>query len=118
MEMKIVDGDYVKDIWGGFETVTGDNETLARILYKLQCRRGGFAPFPELGSRMYLLFREKQADRNSAAARYAAEALIDEPGAYVTGASVTELDGERLSVQIYVNIGDTSTVISQEVTGI
>ena len=62
-------------------------------LYKLQCRRGGFTPFPQLGSRMYMLFREKRTDRSAAAARYAAEALMDEPGAYVTGAEVTELDG-------------------------
>ena len=119
MEMKIANGDYVKDIWGGFETVSGDEETLARILYKLQCRRGGFTPFPQLGSRMYMLFREKRTDRSAAAARYAAEALMDEPGAYVTGAEVTELDGELLSVHVHVNIEGTeaelTSVISQEV---
>ena len=116
MEMKIVDRDYVKDIWGGFETVTDEEELLARILYKLQCRRGGFGPWPELGSRMYLLLREKKVNRDAAAARYAAEALLDEPGVSVLGAEVTELDGERLSVRVLVSVDGTDEQIAATIT--
>ena len=54
MEMRLVDGRYVPDDFGGFETVTGAEETLERALYKLKARRGGFALMPELGSRLWL----------------------------------------------------------------
>ena len=62
MELKLHNGDYVRKTWGNFDTVSGVEEKLQRILFKLQTRRGGFAPMPELGSRLYLLSNEKRRD--------------------------------------------------------
>ena len=78
MELKIVNGDYVPDGAGGVDRLSGGEEVLARVLFRLTARRGQFPPLPTLGSRLYLLGRERPADRLSAAWQYAAEALEDE----------------------------------------
>ena len=106
MAMKFVDGDYIPDGWGGFKTVTASEEILNRILYKLTARRGGFAPFPELGSRLYLLGREKQSARMSAAKQYVMEALADEDVA-IEDVAVLEQDDDVLKVTIaFIYEGD------------
>ena len=79
MELKLINGDYVPDGMGGLQKVTGSEELLQRVLFKLQARRGGFAPFHDLGSRLYLLGREKASGRQSAAEQYIKEALSGEP---------------------------------------
>ena len=102
MEMKLVDGDYVPDSGGsGFETVSDCEETLARVLYKLTARRGAFPFFPTLGSRMWMLCREKRSSRQSAARQYAAEALSDEDGIRIEDVTVTEKnDGLTVHAEI------------------
>ena len=100
MELKLVNGDYVPCVLGGFETVTGYDEKLARILYKLSCRRGGFAPFPNLGSELYKLLREKRENRETLARKYILEALEDESDIVLTGAGVSETqDGILVSAE-------------------
>lgn len=78
MAMKLVNGDYRVNSCGVFETVSGAEEVMDRVLFKLRCRKGGFAVMPELGSRLYLLGREKRENLNSAAKQYIIEALADE----------------------------------------
>jgi len=78
MAMKLCDGDYIPDGWGGFQTVFDEEELLNRLLFKLTARRGGFALMPELGSRLYLLSRVRPAEREGAARQYIAEALEGE----------------------------------------
>ena len=101
MAMRLVDGNYIPDGWGGFETVTGAEEILNRNLYKLTVRRGGFAPFPELGSRLYLLGREKPSGRVSAAKQYVMEALADEE---VTLEDVKVLEQDDGVLQVTVEL--------------
>ena len=95
MAMKLTDGDYIHDGCGGFETVTGLQEILKRLLFKLTARRGGFSPMPELGSRLYLLDREKPSARLSAARQYIMQAISDEENLILDRAELEEhSDGE------------------------
>ena len=54
MELKIRDRDYVADGAGGLVRVSGWDELLERVLFKLSVRRGSFALAPELGSKLHL----------------------------------------------------------------
>ena len=91
MELKIKDRDYVADGAGGLVRVSGWDELLERVLFKLSVRRGSFALAPELGSN--LLWREKGESRATAAKQYVAEALADEEGLSVTGMELAEKNG-------------------------
>ena len=93
MELKIKDRDYVADGAGGLVRVSGWDELLERVLFKLSVRRGSFALAPELGSKLHLLWREKGESRATAAKQYAAEALADEEGLSVTGVELAEKNG-------------------------
>ena len=88
MELMVRGGDYLPDGRGGFRRAEGDDELLQRVLWKLSVRRGSFPFLPELGSRLYLLGREKPSLRQALARQYAAEALADEEGLSVTGAEL------------------------------
>ena len=93
MELKIKDCDYVADGAGGLVRVSGWDELLERVLFKLSVRRGSFALAPELGSKLHLLWREKGESRATAAKQYAAEALADEEGLSVMGVELVEKNG-------------------------
>ena len=93
MELKIKDLDYVADGAGGLVRVSGWDELLERVLFKLSVRRGSFALAPELGSKLHLLWREKGESRATAAKQYVAEALADEEGLSVTGMELAEKNG-------------------------
>ena len=116
MEMKLIKGDYVPDMWGGFERVSGEWELLQRVLFKLQCRRGGFAPMPELGSRLYRLCREKKKDMSAAARQYVIEALSGEDGVEVNGVTVGQAgDGTiYVSAELTCRSGTVATVIVRQ----
>lgn len=101
MENRFTNGDYVPDGFGGFERLQGAQAVLQRALFKLSCRRGSFPFLPELGSRLYLLGREKQSARNSCARQYAAEALAG-MDVRVTDAQVTSLPDGRAQVRIWL----------------
>ena len=92
MEMKLKDGDYIPDGLGGFETAAGAEEKLQRVLFKLNCRRGGFDLMPDLGSRLHLLLSEKREMRNTAARKYILEALEGEGGLTLSDVSVTDTE--------------------------
>ena len=96
MEMKLKYGDYVPDGSGGFETCTGFEEKLERVLYKLMSRRGGFAPMPELGSDLYKLLGEKRENRSAAARKYILEALESESELTLCGVEVTDTESGLL----------------------
>ena len=78
MELKLKNGDYVPDGMGGLSGVTGAQEVLARVLFRLTARRGGIPFLPELGSELYRVMGEKPASRLAAARRYVAQALEGE----------------------------------------
>ena len=70
-------GDYCPDGMGGFRQAWGGEEVLERVLFQLTARRGSFPLLPQVGSRLYLLGREKPAARGTVGAGYAAEALAE-----------------------------------------
>lgn len=92
MELMVRDGDYVSDGRGGFLRAAGGGELLQRVLWKLSIRRGAFPLLPELGSRLYLLQRERPSRRGALARQYVAEALAGERDLTVTD-TVLEADG-------------------------
>ena len=75
-------GDYCPDGMGGFRQAWGS-----------------FPLLPQVGSRRYLLGREKPAARGTVGAGYAAEALAEVPDLQVTGATWDE-GGQRLHVEL------------------
>jgi len=93
------EGDYVPDGEGGLRRVAGGEELLQRVVFKLTARRGKFPLLPELGSRLYLLTREKPGRRRALAEQYVAEALADEPDLLVTGVTLDEAR-QRLHVTL------------------
>ena len=107
MEMRLLNGDYVPDDMQGFETVSGYEEKLERMLYKLSCRKGGFAPFPKLGSELYKLLREKKENYTVQARKYILEALEDEGGIDLTSVEVTQTDGGLLVKAEFAYSGET-----------
>lgn len=102
MERVIVDRDYVPDGAGGLRVLSGAEEMLARVLYRLTARRGAFPFLPELGSRLNLVLREKPSDRQAVAAQYVAEALEEERDLKVTAVELSEL-GERAELTVRLN---------------
>ena len=99
MAMRLLEGDYVPNAWGGFETVRGGEALLQRVFFKLKARRGSFPFLPELGSRLHLLTRERPSNRRSAAEAYVREALADERDLTLTGLTVRER-GEELTLEM------------------
>lgn len=101
MELKLVDGDYVPDGTGGLCQLSGGEEVLARVLYRLTARRGGLPFLPNLGSRLHLILREKPSARQALATQYVAEALKEETDLKVTDVELSDT-GERaeLTVQL------------------
>lgn len=91
MELMLRGGDYVPDGKGGFRRAEGSDDLLQRVLWKLTVRRGSFPLLPDLGSRLYLLGREKPGNRENLAKQYTAEALV----------------GEELEIQDVTLTGDT-----------
>lgn len=101
MELKLVNGDYVSDGNGAMVRLTGAEEVLGRVLYRLTARRGGFSLLPELGSRLYLVMRERPSARQALAAQYVTEALREETELNVTGVEWLEQGEEaRLTVRL------------------
>lgn len=92
MELKIQDGDYVRDGAGGLVRVDGGEELLQHVLFQLTAHRGLFPFLPELGSRLYLLGQATPAKRAGAAQQYVTEALSGETD--LTVKSVTLRDAE------------------------
>ncbi len=101
MERRIKDGDYVPDGAGGLENLSGAEEVLARVLYRLTARRGELPFLPGLGSRLHRVLRERPSARKALCAQYVAEALEEEADLAVTGVELAEEGAEgRLTVRL------------------
>ena len=70
---------------------------LARVLLRLTARRGQFPFLPEMGSRLYLLGRERPSAREALALQYVTEALVQEADLAVLGTELQE-DGTGAAV--------------------
>ena len=102
MEWKLSGGDYVPDGKGGLTALSGGEEVLARVLYRLTARRGGLPFMPELGSRLYLLGRERPSARQALAAQYVTEALREEPDLSVREVELVQ-EGETGRLTVYLD---------------
>ena len=100
MELMLRDGDYVPDGAGGLRTVEGADALLQQVLFRLQARRGGLPFLPELGSRLYLLPREKASARPALARQYTVEALADIEGLSVEEVNLSEMADGALTVRV------------------
>ena len=98
MEFLLRNGDYVPDSRGGLTTLDGAQEVLARVLFRMQARRGTLPFLPELGSQLYLLPREKPSARQALALRYVSQALEEDPDVKVQDVTVTQLADGHLKV--------------------
>ena len=96
MEWMLRDGDYVPDGQGSLTALSGGEEILARVLYRLTARRGALPFLPELGSRLYQLEREKPSARQALAAQYVEEALREEPDLTVRSVELSEAENRGL----------------------
>ena len=90
MELWLNNGDYVSNGAGGFVRLSGEEALLQRVLFRLCARRGAFPLLPKMGSRLWLLGKEKPLSRLSAAREYVEEAPEDES---VSVESLTLSDG-------------------------
>jgi phage gp46-like protein len=96
-----MDGDYVPDGAGGLVGLSGAEEVLARVLYRLTARRGALPFLPTLGSRLHLVLRERPSARQALAAQYVTEALAEETDLKVTAVELTEgEDAVQLTVRL------------------
>jgi phage gp46-like protein len=101
MELKLTDGDYVQAGNRSVSRLSGTEEILARALFRLTARRGALPFLPTLGSRLYLLRREKPLARQALALQYAAEALEEETDLKVTGVALSETEGQGV-LKVYL----------------
>ena len=103
MELKLKNGDYVKNGYHDLESVSGAEEAAQRIMMKLRARRGGFALMPDYGSRLYTLASVRPGRRESMARQFIAEALEGEK------VLLEELrlidDGENLNLELSLKLG-------------
>ena len=102
MEFLLRNGDYVPDEQGGLTALDGAQEVLARVLFRMQARRGGLPFLPKLGSLLYQLPREKPSAWQALAQRYVAQALEEEPDVALNSVSVSQEPDGKLEVTAYV----------------
>lgn len=100
-ELRIRAGDYLPNGQGGMEKAHEREALLERVLFRLKARRGGFALMPELGSRLYLLAREKPSAQESAAMSYVAEALAEE-SVTVERVKLVRQEGGRAALTVWL----------------
>ena len=112
MELKLIEGEYAAS-GGRLETVSGAEETAQRIMMKLCARRGGFAPMPDYGSRLYTLGQTHASGLEAAARQYIAEALRGE------NAELCELrlekSGDGLELVMKITAGGASFSVTAPV---
>lgn len=98
MSLLMENKDYVKS--GGTVTgVSGGEGLINEVLFRLTAKRGSYPLMPGLGSRLYLLSREKPSDWQVLARQYAAEALAELSDLTVLKADVTQT-GDHLWVTV------------------
>ena len=99
---------------GNIKTAVDFEEKLQRVLFKLSCRKGGFAPKKEIGSRLYMLVNEKKENRETAARKYVLEALEEETGVSLTALEVKAV-GDTLSVYLTLEYNGESEKLQVDI---
>ncbi len=112
MELKLVNGDYCPDGLGGMEQVSGLEELIQRVHYRLVARRGSFPLLPNMGSRLHLVMREKPSARQRVAEGYVQEALEEED--VTVDSVVLSPEGDKLLITVFLTWrGETVTVTEE-----
>lgn len=116
MSLLLKERDYVHDGNGGVRVAQGGEELLGEVLFRLTARRGSFPFLPGLGSRMYLLRREKPSMWEGLARQFAAEALEELADVAVTGAAVRQ-DADVLWVMVELLWQGTQLSVTVQLEG-
>ena len=116
MSLLLKNRDYAVNGNGGVAVATGGEALLNEVLFRLVVRRGSFPFLPQLGSRMYLLRREKPSAWADLACQYAAEALADLTDLTVTGAAVARR-GDALWAEIFLKWKGEGLTVTAELEG-
>ena len=105
MELKLQNGDYVVDGIGGLCRVSGHEELLQRVLFRLSARRGMFPFLKNLGSSLWKLGQLVESERGAAAKQYVVEALEAEKDLQVLSVALvpTNADEANLTVKVKWN---------------
>jgi phage baseplate assembly protein W len=117
MELKLENGGYVPARYLDLAAVSGAEELAQRIVMKLTARRGGFAPLPDYGSRLYLLMQTRPSERMGAARQYVAEALADESGIELESISLSEPEAGTLLAALSFSAGGGSLSVTTAIGG-
>ena len=117
VELVLDDGDYVRNGTGGLRTAERSDALLQRVLWKLTVRRGSFPFLPQLGSRLYLLPREKPSARRGAARFSVDEALAGEEGLSVTSVELSEGESGAIGLTVELEYGGETLRGSLTVNG-
>ena len=113
MELKLIDGRYVRGEFQGFAVVDGIDEIMQRVRMKLVVKKGSFMPLPEYGSRLHTLSAVKPSLRESAARQFVSEALADESALSLESLElIYEEDGTAMLLLSFVYNGDVRFEVS------
>ena len=115
VELKIANGEYVPDGAGGLCRLGGEEEVLARVLYRLTARRGGLPFLPQLGSRLHLILREKPSARRALAVQYVREALEEETDIQLAGVELADR-GEQAELTVRLNWRGEDLAVTVDLT--
>lgn len=113
MSLRQRDGDYIPDGAGDFQRATGTEALLEQARFALCAHRGGFPLMPEVGSRLYLLERERASVREGLARAYAQEAL-NSLGLTVTQVKLTRGDPMLLELSLTYGEEDLNLEVTVE----
>ena len=97
MELKMREGDDVPDGAGGMTRLSGAEEVLSRVLFRLTARRGALPFLPQLGSQLHLVLREKPSARQALCTQYVVQALEEETELKVKSVELKE-EGRQLEL--------------------
>ena len=117
MELKIRDGDYVRDGAGGLVRVDGGEELLQRVLFRLTAHRGLLPFLPELGSRLYLLGQTTPSKRAGAAQQYVTEALSGETDLAVKSVTLRDGDDSLGELTVLMDYAGSDLTVTLNVQG-
>ena len=116
MEIALNNGEY-EAAGGTLRTVTGLEEILQRVVYRLKARRGGFPLLPDVGSRLYTLPRVPEKQRQSAARQFVREALADETDIRIGTVTAKEEAGV-MQIAVELRRAEDSALVTVEIGGV
>lgn len=116
MDTKIKNGDFIRDSSGLLQTVECFDEILQRAYIRLTVPKGKFIFDRNLGSRLTLVWREKENLREQRALQLAQEALSAMVDARVVSARVNGSTNKMIfKIASYGNEGEVEVTVGENV---